>query len=184
MPVARQGSFHRCSVLKKSSFHCLRRPQSQRLAILHNGKIKLYNTLKHQIAGVQQQQGGYSGSLTFSSQYGTFSIETLPLVSPGWGGAIVESATPSYETPEPSPTPVGTSRQGSVGSLQSHDDILKALERIGDLHHKGIHRLFASSSDRGAERWREDYLIPGTEGLPAASSLPSDGVFGRHNRTS
>ncbi|MBV8414189.1 MAG: IS1634 family transposase, partial [Verrucomicrobia bacterium] len=28
-----------------------------------------------------------------------------------------------------------------------------------------LHRLFASGSDRGAERWREDYLIPGTEAL-------------------
>jgi hypothetical protein len=27
-----------------------------------------------------------------------------------------------------------------------------------------LHRLFASGSDRAAERWREDYLIPGTEG--------------------
>jgi hypothetical protein len=113
-------------------------PQSRRLAILHNGKIKLYNTLNHQIGGVQQQQGGYSASLTFSSQYGTFSIDTLPLVSPGWGEATVEPAAPSYETREPSPAPVATSRQGSVGSLQSHDDILKALERIGDLHQKGI----------------------------------------------
>jgi hypothetical protein len=113
-------------------------PQSQRLAILHNGKIKLYNTLNHQIGGVQQQQGGYSGSLTFSSQYGTFSIDTLPMVSPGWGGAIVEPAAPSFETPEPSSAPVATSRQGSAGSLQSQDDILKALERIADLHQKGI----------------------------------------------
>ena len=113
-------------------------PQSQRLAILHNGKIKLYNTLNHQIGGVQQQQGGYSGSLTFSSQYGTFSVDTLPLVSPGWGRANVEPAAPSYEAPEPPPAPVATSRQGSVGSLQSHDDILKAVERIGDLHQKGI----------------------------------------------
>jgi hypothetical protein len=113
-------------------------PQSRRLAILHNGKIKLYNTLNHQIGGVQQQQGGYSASLTFSSQYGTFSVDTLPLVSPGWGEATVEPAAPSYETREPSPAPVATSRQGSVGSLQSHDDILKALERIGDLHQKGI----------------------------------------------
>jgi hypothetical protein len=31
-------------------------PQSQRLAILHNGKITLYNTLDHHIGGVQQQQ--------------------------------------------------------------------------------------------------------------------------------
>ena len=28
-----------------------------------------------------------------------------------------------------------------------------------------LHRLFASGSDRAAERWREDYLIPGTEDL-------------------
>jgi hypothetical protein len=28
-----------------------------------------------------------------------------------------------------------------------------------------LHRLFASGSDRSAERWRENYLIPGTEGL-------------------
>src|SRR6201984_2631767 len=28
-----------------------------------------------------------------------------------------------------------------------------------------LHRLFASGSDRAAERWREDYLIPRTEGL-------------------
>jgi transposase len=28
-----------------------------------------------------------------------------------------------------------------------------------------LHRLFASGSDRAAERWREDYLIPGTETL-------------------
>jgi len=28
-----------------------------------------------------------------------------------------------------------------------------------------LHRLFASGSDRAAERWREDYLIPGSAGL-------------------
>jgi hypothetical protein len=28
-----------------------------------------------------------------------------------------------------------------------------------------LHRLFASGSDRAAERWREDYLIPETEAL-------------------
>ena len=113
-------------------------PQSRRLAILYNGKITLYDTLDHRIGGVQQQQGGYAGSLTFSSQYGTFSIDTLPLVSLGSDRAIVEPAAPSYEAPEPLPTPMATSRPGSAGSLQSHEDILKALERIGDLHEKGI----------------------------------------------
>ena len=113
-------------------------PQSQRLAILHNGKITLYNTLDHQIGGVQQQQGGYSGSLSFSSQHGTFSVDTLPFVSPGSDRAVVEPAAPSYEAPEPPPAPIATPRQGSFGSLQSHDEILKALERLGDLHQKGI----------------------------------------------
>lgn len=28
-----------------------------------------------------------------------------------------------------------------------------------------LHRLFAAGSDRAAERWREDYRVPGTEGL-------------------
>jgi hypothetical protein len=28
-----------------------------------------------------------------------------------------------------------------------------------------LHRLFAGGSDRATERWRENYLIPGTEGL-------------------
>ena len=112
-------------------------PQSQRLAILHNEKITLYNTLDHQIGGVQQQQGGYSGSLTFSSQHGTFSVDILPLVSAGADRAVVKPAAPSHEAPEPPPMPIAPSRQGSVGS-QSHDDILKALERLGDLYHKGI----------------------------------------------
>ncbi|HEY5741101.1 MAG TPA: hypothetical protein VIS99_01060 [Terrimicrobiaceae bacterium] len=110
-------------------------PQSQRLAILQNGKITLYNTLDHHIGGVQQQQGGYFGSLTFSSQYGTFSVDTLPLVSPGSDRSVGRASPLSYEAPEPPPAPIATS-QGSVGS-QSHDDILKALERLGDLHQKG-----------------------------------------------
>ena len=127
-------------------------PQARRLAILHNGKITVYNTLDHHIGGVQQQQGGYSGSLTFSSQHGTFGVDTLPLAGSGLSGAVEEPAAPtpkapeppplpvapSPRMPEPPPTPVAASRQGSAGSLQSHDDILKALERLGDLHKKGI----------------------------------------------
>ena len=49
--------------------------------------------------------------------------------------AVVKSTTPSYEASEPPPAP--TSRQGSVG-FHSHDDILKALARLSDLHQKGI----------------------------------------------
>ena len=84
---------------------------------------------------MQQQQGGYSGSLTFSSQYGTFGVDTLPLESPGGGEAVVEPPVPSHEAAAPQ---VAISRQGSGSSLQSHDDILKTLEGIADLHQKGI----------------------------------------------
>ena len=111
-------------------------PQSQRLAILHNGKITLYNTLDHQIGGVQQQQGGYSGSLSFSSQHGTFSVDTLPLVGPKSDKAIFKSAAASAKAAEPAPA--AKSQQDSVISAQSYDDILKALERLADLHQKGI----------------------------------------------
>src|ERR1700731_3203963 len=52
-------------------------------------------------------------------------------------------------------------------------DVLRSLlkEREYEFHVERaiyltvLHRLFASGSDRAAERWREDYLIPGTEGL-------------------
>src|SRR5260221_954779 len=60
-------------------------PQSQPLANFYPRDMRMANTLEHPITGVQQQQGGYSGSLTFSSQYGTFGVDTLPQESLGWG---------------------------------------------------------------------------------------------------
>ena len=42
-----------------------------------------------------------------------------------------------------------------------------------------LHRLFASGGDRVAERWREDYLIPGAVGLDLYHLQSGDGVFGR-----
>jgi hypothetical protein len=42
--------------------------------------VTVYDTLDHQIGGVSQQQGS-GGSLTFTSQYGTVSVSSLPIVS-------------------------------------------------------------------------------------------------------
>ena len=74
-------------------------------------------------------------------------------------------------------------RQQALGTLGRFDELkasgrLEALIRSGlrhcenfaviDAHTAGetvLHRLFASGSDRAAERWREDYLIPGAEEL-------------------
>ena len=51
-----------------------------RLAVDIGGQVTVYDTLDHNIGGVSQQQGN-DQSLTFSSQYGTVSVNQLPVVS-------------------------------------------------------------------------------------------------------
>lgn len=51
-----------------------------RLAVELNGQVSVYDTLDHNIGGVSQQQGS-NDSLSFSSQFGTLSVNSLPLVS-------------------------------------------------------------------------------------------------------
>src|SRR5271168_563054 len=53
---------------------------AHRLAVELNGHVTVYDSLDHQIGGVSQQQGS-GGSLTFTSQYGTVSVSTLPIIS-------------------------------------------------------------------------------------------------------
>jgi hypothetical protein len=57
-------------------------PETRRLAVERGGKITVYDTLDHSIGGVQQQQGVGHGDLSFTSQRGTFSVASLPVVSP------------------------------------------------------------------------------------------------------
>jgi hypothetical protein len=67
-------------------------PGPRRLAVSRNGQVTVYDTLDHQIGGVQQQQGGSYGSQSFSSQFGTFGVESLPVVSSG--GQASSSGSP------------------------------------------------------------------------------------------
>ncbi len=69
-----------------------------RLAVELNGCVTVYNTLDHQIGGVSQQQGSDS-SLTFSSQYGTMVVSSLPVVS---GAGQMEPANSNFAQPQPS----------------------------------------------------------------------------------
>ena len=50
-----------------------------------------------------------------------------------------------------------------IGELLSHRRYEFEVERA--VYLTVLHRLFASGSDRAAERWRECYRIPGTEDL-------------------
>jgi len=122
-------------------------PQARRLAISRNGQISVYDTLDHQIGGVQQQQGGYAGSLSFSSQFGTFTVDSLPLISPAPQQAAPQPP-PAYQAPQPAPyqapepqpyfAPPPPPQQSYSGSQQSHDEILSSVERMANLHQKGI----------------------------------------------
>ena len=73
---------------------------ARRLAVDLNGHVTVYDTLDHQIGGVSQQQGGGS-SLTFTSQYGTVSVSSLPVISVD--GVSVDSVPASAPSPAPAP---------------------------------------------------------------------------------
>jgi hypothetical protein len=115
-------------------------PATRRLAISRNGVLTVYDTLDHNIGGVQQQQGGYSGSLSFSSQFGTFTVDSLPLANTG-APQSAPNPQPAYEpAPAPAyvPAPPVYSNGGQQSGQQSHDEILNALERLAGLHQKGV----------------------------------------------
>ena len=113
-------------------------PSTRRLALERAGQITIYDTLDHSIGGVQQQQGGAWGSLSFSSQRGTFAVDSLPVVS--GAGAQQPLQTPAQQPPAQQP-PAPSHQQPAANSgsvVQGHDAILAALEKLGDLHHRGI----------------------------------------------
>jgi len=111
-------------------------PGARRLALDRQGQISIYDTLDHQIGGVQQQQGGYPGSLSFSSQYGTFTVDSLPLVSPApqVPQPIVNSAPSNFNSPPSNFAPMPS--QASGGSDTS--SIIQAIEQLGRLVQSGV----------------------------------------------
>lgn len=69
----------------------------RRLAVEVNGQVTVYDTLDNNIGGVSQQQGG-NNALTFSSQYGTIAVSSLPIVS---GPGIAPAPQTNFLAPEP-----------------------------------------------------------------------------------
>lgn len=107
---------------------------ARRLAVKTGGEVWVYDTLDHSIGGFSQQQG--SGSdIVFGSQYGTINLASLPLVSRN--GQQYSQPAPQQNMQSSQPAP-----QNSQPSPQSRgassDDVLAAIERLGDLKAKGF----------------------------------------------
>jgi hypothetical protein len=136
-------------------------PGTRRLAIQHGGATRIYDTGDHAISGFSQQQGG-DQSLTFNSQYGLVRVADLPLVSPRDEAPAFSPPPPqpahSFAPPPPAPAfapqpapetwaPIASPQQpvaaapaaptAPAGALAA-DDILKTLERLAELHQKGV----------------------------------------------
>jgi len=104
---------------------------SKRLAVKTGNEVWIYDTLDHQIGGFSQQQGG-GMSITFSSQYGTVDLASLPVVSRnGKPPANIASEQVAPFDQRPETTPVATSNPSSG------DHLLETLERLGGLLDKG-----------------------------------------------
>ena len=115
----------------------------QRLAVEINGETTVYDTLDHNISGVSQQQGGDT-SLSFSSQYGTISVSTLPVIS-GQGtppppqtnfAEPVENNLSNQEPMEQSTNiqePVIDANQN-----ESDNTIIGLIQKLSELHDAGI----------------------------------------------
>jgi hypothetical protein len=131
-------------------------PSTRRLAIQINGVTKVFDTGEHQIGGVQQQQAGGYGSVTFTSQSGTFDVSSLselgaqqvaetPTAAPAprhqsqhqssapprFAAQTQAQAFQTHATPAPAPEPAS----GAPGDPAT---IVAAIESLAGLHQRGI----------------------------------------------
>ncbi|CAN5870909.1 SHOCT domain-containing protein [soil metagenome] len=114
-------------------------PQARRLVVQRDGNITIFDTLDHQISGVSQQQGGNT-SLSFSSQYGTVSTLSLPLLS----GSGLQAAAPTnfadsqnFSAPA-APAPQLSPSPPQQPNGQNSADLMAILEKLGQLRDAGV----------------------------------------------
>lgn len=111
-----------------------------RLAVELNGQVTVYDTLDHNIGGVSQQQGGDS-SLTFSSQYGTISVNSLPIVS---GNAMEETPKRNFAEPSQNAFPQSNNQDhfapvtsNPTPTTSSVDETIQLIEKLAKLKDAG-----------------------------------------------
>ncbi len=131
-------------------------PAARRLAVKTGSSIWVYNTLDHQIGGFSQQQGG-SGSITFSSQFGTIDLCSLPVLMRDGQAVLdrppvpvtppvaeeVRSSTENVSSPPASFShgsvePISSARSYSDSAKPLEIDIFALIEKLGLLKEKGL----------------------------------------------
>ena len=106
-------------------------PGSRRLVVDIGGQVTVYDTLDNQIGGVSQQQGG-NDSMTFSSQYGTIAVNSLPVVS-------INGYQPQPQQNFMAPPAQQFNEAPTCQAPAAQDgDVFAKIERLADLFQKGI----------------------------------------------
>lgn len=108
-------------------------PATRRLAIQVNGVTRVFDTGEHRIGGVQQQQAGAGGTVTFTSQFGTFDVSSLAEL----GGP---QHTPRHQAPSvPPPAPAADAPASDpLAAPADPAAIVAAIESLASLHERGI----------------------------------------------
>lgn len=126
-------------------------PGARRLAIDVNGQVTVYDTGEHQISGFSQQQSG-DQSITFTSQFGLVRVADLPRINTTNPKNVATTTPQSYASQEPpasapqmaqnvpAPMPaVAVSPASHNAMIQAQpDEIFSLIEKLADLHKKGI----------------------------------------------
>lgn len=126
-------------------------PGARRLAIDVNGQVTVYDTGEHQISGFSQQQSG-DQSITFTSQFGLVRVADLPRINTTNPKNVASTTPQSYASQEPpasapqmaqnvpAPMPaVAVSPASPNATIQAQpDEIFSLIEKLADLHKKGI----------------------------------------------
>ncbi len=126
-------------------------PGTRRLAIDVGGQVSVYDTGNHQIGGFSQQQSG-DQSITFTSQFGLVRVADLPRIGaanpmnasadPIQSHGSVRVDAPALQMTPTVPAPMGTAAVPSAGrnatDTAAPDEIFSLIERLAELHDKGI----------------------------------------------
>lgn len=94
---------------------------ARRLAVRRGDDLSVHDTGGHLIQGVSQQQARGHTAVTFNSQHGAVDLARLPRVE---SADSVHAASPTVAAKSAAPEPA--------------NDVFDAIERLGDLHQRGL----------------------------------------------